>query len=490
MALPDTFAELGPGVLGPVSGHDSTRVGTSAYQGVSEGYIDSTALQNPLRGVAVRAPKGTAAKVAYGFRSGPTGTTEPTIEGTGTYQAAAGQVNVATGGALRTTTDSIKFLVESDIWLKSGTNFAGKQEHANTADRTYTWPDKSGTVAMTSDIAGSYTDEQAQDAVGGILDDGSVGDCNFTYNDATPKISAVIDSHAISNGKMAQMPDYSIKANPTGGALDVQDIQVGDVTQETPIKGDYILGWLSTGELRKYDFTDFAGGGGSNALLDGSAHTDTVAQGVTRGSLIYGNSTPKWDELVIGASASPKKVLTSDGTDASWVKNQGDVVYTPTAGTTAINNGSDVTIATRNVTDVVAGDQILVEAFFTLLNNSGANRTYVITLDFDSLGDVEFTTPALGASATNEWPCVVQGRFFVASSSSCWAVNTIDMAVAGVASGGDSTVAATHLQAYGWFSSGSDATGTTTVDLKIRSSNATATQTCRLAGFNIRKLTP
>lgn len=54
---------------------------------------------------------------------------------------------------------------------------------------------------------------------------------------------------------------------------------------------------------------------GTNALLDGSAHSDTVAQGVTRGSIIYGNSTPKWDELVIGASG---KFLRSDGTDIAW----------------------------------------------------------------------------------------------------------------------------------------------------------------------------
>lgn len=52
-----------------------------------------------------------------------------------------------------------------------------------------------------------------------------------------------------------------------------------------------------------------------NALLDGSAHSDTVAQAVTRGSLVYGNSTPKWDELVIGGAG---KVLRSDGTDPSW----------------------------------------------------------------------------------------------------------------------------------------------------------------------------
>lgn len=54
---------------------------------------------------------------------------------------------------------------------------------------------------------------------------------------------------------------------------------------------------------------------GSHNLLDGSVHGDSVADAVSRGSLIYGNSTPKWDELVIGAANA---VLTSDGTDAAW----------------------------------------------------------------------------------------------------------------------------------------------------------------------------
>lgn len=54
---------------------------------------------------------------------------------------------------------------------------------------------------------------------------------------------------------------------------------------------------------------------GTNALLDGSAHSDTAAQSVSRGSIVYGNSTPKWDELVIGGAG---KVLKSDGTDLAW----------------------------------------------------------------------------------------------------------------------------------------------------------------------------
>lgn len=55
----------------------------------------------------------------------------------------------------------------------------------------------------------------------------------------------------------------------------------------------------------------------TSTLLDGSIHTDTVAATVSRGSIPYGNATPKWDELVVGAA---NRVLRSDGTDPSWAQ--------------------------------------------------------------------------------------------------------------------------------------------------------------------------
>lgn len=58
-----------------------------------------------------------------------------------------------------------------------------------------------------------------------------------------------------------------------------------------------------------------AAAAGTNALLDGSSHTDTTASAVTRGDLIYGNSTPAWDDLALGSAG---KVLKSDGTDLGW----------------------------------------------------------------------------------------------------------------------------------------------------------------------------
>lgn len=50
----------------------------------------------------------------------------------------------------------------------------------------------------------------------------------------------------------------------------------------------------------------------AHALLDGTVNNDTVANAPTRGSIIVGNDTLKWDELVLGAD---KTIVSSDGTD-------------------------------------------------------------------------------------------------------------------------------------------------------------------------------
>ena len=83
-----------------------------------------------------------------------------------------------------------------------------------------------------------------------------------------------------------------------------------------------------------------------NALLDASTHTDTVAQGVTRGSLIYGNSTPKWDELTVGAA---HRFLQSNGTDVSWVALSGDA--TLAAGVITVANNAVTYAKMQDVTD-------------------------------------------------------------------------------------------------------------------------------------------
>ena len=107
--------------------------------------------------------------------------------------------------------------------------------------------------------------------------------------------------------------------------------------------------------------------GWKKILLDGSAHSDTVAQTVSRGSLIYGNSTPKWDELIVGAANS---VLWSDGTDVSWsaapqLANIADTGTAPGTNRITLATSSPQMTLTGNVQ--VNGD-ILMGTDASLLN--------------------------------------------------------------------------------------------------------------------------
>lgn len=96
--------------------------------------------------------------------------------------------------------------------------------------------------------------------------------------------------------------------------LDEQAAADGDVAGDGQI-------WVKSDAPCTLWFTDDDGTdvqlglGANHAILDGSVHSDSVADGVTRGSIIYGNATPAWDELVVGAADT---FLGSDATDISY----------------------------------------------------------------------------------------------------------------------------------------------------------------------------
>jgi len=104
--------------------------------------------------------------------------------------------------------------------------------------------------------------------------------------------------------------DRTVVVRDGQGNIELQggaDISLDDITDHM------MLFWDTTNSK----WVDFGGGGGvaAHAILDGSVHNDSVADAVTRGSIIYGNATPKWDELVLGAAGA---VLRSDGTDLAF----------------------------------------------------------------------------------------------------------------------------------------------------------------------------
>lgn len=128
-----------------------------------------------------------------------------------------------------------------------------------------------------------------------------------------------------------------------------------------------------------------SGGGATNALLDGANHTDTVAQAVTRGSIIYGDSTPKWNELVLGTVG---QVLMSDGTDLYYkLDREAQHVYlalatevTNTAGsaTTAANllQNASSTDATSYATAAVtfSAAKLAIITIFSVVGSGTVNQ--------------------------------------------------------------------------------------------------------------------
>lgn len=110
---------------------------------------------------------------------------------------------------------------------------------------------------------------------------------------------------------------FSVKAHAQVDCVkwqDSSDVTVGNFCAPFKVKAGSNVTFSKSGTV----LTITAAGGGvgsTNALLDGSNHTDTLAGSVTRGDVIIGNSTPKWSRLAIGTAG---KYIKSDGTDASW----------------------------------------------------------------------------------------------------------------------------------------------------------------------------
>jgi hypothetical protein len=93
----------------------------------------------------------------------------------------------------------------------------------------------------------------------------------------------------------------------------------------------------------------------AHALLDGDVHTDSAVQGVTQGSIIYGNATPAWDELPIG---NFKKYIRSTGTVPAWSDLEVSDDSTPQCGGNLDMAGYSLKDDTRAY--VVLDDQLYV----------------------------------------------------------------------------------------------------------------------------------
>lgn len=98
-------------------------------------------------------------------------------------------------------------------WKIDGNYYSTLKYSGNTADRTYTFQNASGTLAFISDIPAPASTTLTGDVTG----------------TGTGTVSTTIASNSVTNSKMATMAAYTIKANNTASSAAPQDIAISDL---------------------------------------------------------------------------------------------------------------------------------------------------------------------------------------------------------------------------------------------------------------------
>jgi len=165
-----------------------------------------------------------------------------------------------------------------------------------------------------------------------------------------------------------------VLGTPTSGTLSNCDAFTGDSGAggvrglvPAPAAGDAAAGKYLDADGT---WTVPPGGGAPHNLLDGSTHPDTVAQTVTRGSLVYGNATPLWDELVIGGAGT---YLKSDGTDVAWGALDISQDTSPTLGGSLNTGGNSITYAGDQTIDLTGA----ATRTLTIQNSTASQQTNI-----------------------------------------------------------------------------------------------------------------
>lgn len=107
-----------------------------------------------------------------------------------------------------------------------------------------------------------YTDEMAQDAVGGILSD--AGDIDFDYVDATPAITATIKTNAVTaakildanvtNAKLANMAESTLKGRAAGSGTGAPvDLSATQATAILDVATTFLKGLMSATDKSNLD---------------------------------------------------------------------------------------------------------------------------------------------------------------------------------------------------------------------------------------------
>ena len=220
----------------------------------------------------------------------------------------------------------------------------------------------------------------------------------------------------VNSDTAAAVVTIQLNANSTLRTLFKATLAVGDQINYADGLGFKVID--SSGQIKT------TAASSTHEILSGT-HSDSTAAGVSRGSLIYGNATPKWAELTVGAA---NRILHSDGTDVAWAQADHGAALTGLSdddhtqyallagrsGGQVVTGGTGVSedITLRPTTNATKGDVILADqggnvtvggaataSELRFLEPSGSGTNYTAIKAQAQAGDITYTLPA--ANGTN-----------------------------------------------------------------------------------------
>ena len=266
----------------------------------------------------------------------------------------------------------------------SGIRFSG--DSAAPGNNKLYGTDGSGVKGWYDQPSGSYTDEQAQDAVGGILVDTDT--INFTYSDATPSIIADVrlqmsltsdasgvklsgDSAAPGNSKLYGTNGSGVKGwydQPTAGG-NYQTLRDGGVDATQRAAANFV----DTARIA-FTLTDDAGNNETEVTADivtNSIGNSQLRQGAA--SSVIGRSATSGGDVADIAATAGYQVLKADVSGTlGWGLIVGENI---TDGTIATAKIADAAVTTAKINDLAVTTAKLADNAVTTVKITDLNVT-------------------------------------------------------------------------------------------------------------------